>query len=303
MPGPVALTGATGFIGAAVLERLGVNDGRTVRALVRQPRSDTDTIRWIRGDLHDREALQHLVAGAGAVIHCAGAVRGASLQDFTRVNTEGTRNLVETTVRNAPHCRFLLISSLAAREPQLSWYAASKYKAEQTLSGHAAGIPWTVFRPTAVYGPGDRELSPLLRMTRYGILPMPGRRTTRISLLHVDDLVAAILAWLATAEPVQGIYELDDGTPGGYDRHTLAGIASRVWDRPVRPLAIPETLLYMAAGTNLWLSRLFRYSPMLTPGKVRELLHHDWVCDNTPLVRALDWQPRVRLPDALQDAI
>lgn len=302
MPGPVALTGATGFIGAAVLERLGAN-GRTVHALTRRPRPDSDTIRWIRGDLHDREALQQLVAGAGAVIHCAGAVRGASLRDFTRVNTEGTRNLVETTVQNAPHCRFLLISSLAAREPQLSWYAASKYGAEQALPGPAAGMPWTVFRPTAVYGPGDRELSPLLRLTRLGILPMTGRRTTRISLLHVDDLVSAILAWLTAEEPIQGIYELDDGTPGGYDRHTLAGISSRVWDRPVRPVAIPETLMYMAAGTNLWLSRLFRYSPMLTPGKVRELLHHDWVCDNTPLVRALDWRPRVRLPDALQDAI
>ncbi|MEX2525633.1 MAG: SDR family NAD(P)-dependent oxidoreductase [Gammaproteobacteria bacterium] len=301
MAGPVVLTGATGFIGTAILESL-ITSGRPVRALTRRQRPDTDTVQWIHGDLHDREALQELVAGADAIIHCAGAVRGASLNDFSRVNTEGTLNLVETAVRNASRCRFLLVSSLAAREPQISWYAASKYAAEQTLSEHAGRMPWTVLRPTAVYGPGDRELSPLLRITRYGILPMPGRTATRFSLLHVNDLVAAILSWLSVGEPVPGIYELDDGTPGGYDRHSLAEIASRVWGRPVRPLAVPASLMFMAAGTNLWLSRLFRYSPMLTPGKVRELLHHDWACDNTPLARALDWQPRVRLPDALQDA-
>jgi len=302
MPGPVAVTGATGFLGSALLKRLGSNN-RSIRALTRRPRTDTGNLHWIEGDLHNLKALEKLVAGAESVIHCAGAVRGASAQAFTRVNSQGTLNLVQTATQHAPHCRFLLLSSLAAREPQLSWYAASKYEAEQLLSRHAGGITWTVFRPTAIYGPGDRELGPLLRLTRYGILPMAGRSLTRISLLHVDDLVAAILSWLDTAEPVQGVYELDDGTAGGYDRHTLAEIASRVWDRPVRPLSVPEGLIYSVAGTNLWLSRVFRYSPMLTPGKVRELLHHDWVCDNTPLMRTLNWQPRVRLPDALRKAV
>ncbi len=303
MSGPVALTGATGFIGKAVLKAL-VARNCPVRALTRQPRLDTDRIQWILGDLHDRASLQRFVSGTTAVIHCAGRVRGGTAAGFSETNVDGTVNLVDAALAQTPSPRFLFLSSLAAREPQLSWYAASKRRAEEAVAEHAGEMPWTVLRPTAVYGPGDREISPLLRLTRYGVLPMAGRANTRFGLLHVDDLVSAILAWLDTGIPVTGVYEIDDGTPGGYDRHAVAEIAGRVWERPVRTLPLPENLVFLIAGANLWLSRLFRYSPMLTPGKVRELLHHDWVCDNTPLVRALqDWQPRVRLHDALHAAL
>lgn len=304
MPGPVALTGATGFIGTALLERLAAA-GFEIRALTRLPRPPGKTIRWIPGDLDDVRALRELVRDTTAIIHCAGVVRGASRAAFTRVNTTGTANLIDAAVAQDPPPRFLLISSLAAREPELSWYADSKRRAEQALAETAGAMPWTVFRPTAVYGPGDRELSPLLRLTRRGILPMVGRTPARFSLIHVDDLAAAVLCWLAAdARTPAGIFELDDGTPGGYDRFALARIAAEVWGRPVRPLALPASLVTVIAAINLGLSRLFRYPPMLTPGKVRELTHPDWVCDNTPLTRALpDWRPRVRLQDALNTAI
>jgi nucleoside-diphosphate-sugar epimerase len=302
MPGPVALTGATGFIGKILLERL-TGAGRQVRALTRRPRPPRMNTQWVRGDLEDTAALEELVRGAAAVIHCAGAVRGASQSAFLRTNAQGTLHLVEAASRQAPPPRFLLISSLAAREPQLSWYAASKYRAEQILAERAGSMPWTVFRPTAVYGPGDRELSPLFRATRRGVLPMVGRETARFGLLHVDDLAAAVLSWMAVELPSGGVFELDDGTPGGYDRDQVARIAGEVWGRPVRPLALPVALVSLVAGSNLVLSRLFRYAPMLTPGKVRELTHPDWVCDNTHLRQALhDWQPRIRLRDALGKA-
>jgi len=304
VPGPVALTGATGFIGTALLDRLAAA-GHEVRALTRRPRPPHGNTRWIPGDLDDTRALRELVRDTTAIIHCAGVVRGASRVAFTRVNTAGTANLIDAALAQRPPPRFLLISSLAAREPDLSWYADSKRQAEQVLAEKAGSMPWTVFRPTAVYGPGDRELSPLLRLTRRGILPMVGRAPARFSLIHVDDLAAAVLCWLtADARTAAGIYELDDGTPGGYDRCEVARTAAEVWGRPVRPLALPASLVTVIAGINLGLSRLFRYSPMLTPGKVRELTHPDWVCDNTPLIRALpDWQPRVRLHDALCTAI
>jgi nucleoside-diphosphate-sugar epimerase len=132
---------------------------------------------------------------------------------------------------------------------------------------------------------------------------MAGSGTARFGLLHVDDLVAAMLSWLDSKTPPPGVYELDDGTPGGYDLRAVATIASQVWKRRVYTLTIPAPLFRLLAGINLELSRLFRYSPMLTPGKVRELLHHDWVCDNLPLTRALGWRPTRRLLDALPTAV
>ena len=107
---------------------------------------------------------------------------------------EATEELFEVAQRQ--QCaRLLLMSSLAARHPELSWYAASKRQAEQRVASSARPAV-TVFRPTAVYGPGDRELHPLFEMLMRGWLPTAGPQEARLSFLHVDDLVAAVMAWL-----------------------------------------------------------------------------------------------------------
>jgi nucleoside-diphosphate-sugar epimerase len=304
MPGPlVAVTGATGFIGSALLQSL-IKEGWTVRALTRYPRASDESTQWIEGDLDDFDALRRLVKDAAAVVHCAGQVRGSSLEDFVHTNVDGTDHLMRASVEQDSPPRFLLISSLAARQPELSWYATSKFMAEHLAGVYANKMACAVFRPTAVYGPGDKEMSPLFRVTQRGILPMVGQRTMRFGLLHVSDLVAAISCWLSTTVPVQGVYELDDGKPGGYDSQSVADIAQEVWKRPVRCIFFPASLVSLIATINLWSARLLGYAPMLTPGKVRELRHPNWVCDITPLTRALpNWRPSVQLRDALPQAI
>ncbi|MCX7182751.1 MAG: NAD(P)-dependent oxidoreductase [Nitrosospira sp.] len=299
----VALTGATGFIGRLLLESL-VRDGWKVRALTRKKRVNTEFIEWIQGDLDNKDALQDLVKNVFSVVHCAGAVRGSSLKDFAHTNVEGTANLVFALMQQDPAPRFLFMSSLAARQSNLSWYATSKYMAEQLVINLSGVVPWTIFRPTAVYGPGDKELSPIFRATRHGILPVIGGPISHYSLLHVDDLISAILCWLSETTSVQGIFELDDGTPGGYDCQSLAAIAQDIWKRPVKCFFLPGWLILFFAGINLYLSKILHYSPMLTPGKVREIIYPDWVCDITPLLKVLPcWRPRTRLRDALIRAV
>ncbi|MDQ3186104.1 MAG: NAD(P)-dependent oxidoreductase [Pseudomonadota bacterium] len=299
----VAVTGATGFIGSVLLRSLS-NGGWKVRALTRSPRADDEFTQWVEGDLDNLSSLRSLVKGVTAVVHCAGQVRGSSLGDFVHTNVEGTGNLVRASIQQNSPPRFLLISSLAARQPELSWYAASKRMAEKLVTDQSHIMPCAVFRPTAVYGPGDKEMSPLFRATRRGILPMVGQPAMRFGLLHVSDLVAAILCWLSAKIPVNGVYELDDGTPGGYDTQSVAAIAQDVWKRPVYSIFLPAPLISLIANINLWVARLLRYSPMLTPGKVRELQHPNWVCDIAPLTQALpNWRPCIRLRDALLHAI
>ena len=304
MRATVAVTGATGFIGHVFLRSL-VASKWQVRALTRRLRPDDDpSVEWIRGDLDDVDALQKLVAGAFAVVHCAGTVRGSSQAQFDHTNVAGTANLVQICTQQELPPRFLLISSLTAKHPDLSWYAHSKRKAEQILIEHAQCMQWSIFRPTAVYGPGDHELKPLFRMSKYGFLLMPGLAVSRFSLLHVEDLAAALLCWLSAPGCVPGVFELADSMPEGYDRHTLAAIAQHVWGRSIWVLSLPSFLIFFAAYLNLWSARLCRYAPMLTPGKVRELLHPDWLCDNSDLKQSLpDWQPRINLQDALPDVI
>ena len=93
----VAVTGATGFIGNALLQSL-IKEGWKVRALTRRARVDDESTQWIEGDLHNLDALRKLVIGVSAVVHCAGQVRGSSLESFVRTNVEGTSNLMQASL-------------------------------------------------------------------------------------------------------------------------------------------------------------------------------------------------------------
>ena len=149
-------------------------------------------IDWIEGALEDVDSLRRLVRGADAVVHCAGAVRGATQAHFDRLNVDGVARLVRAAVEQHPLPRFLFISSLAAREPGLSHYAGSKRRAETVLADQAGNMSWVVLRPPAVYGPGDKETLPLWRWMARGFAFVLGSGQTRFSMLYVDDLSAAI---------------------------------------------------------------------------------------------------------------
>lgn len=304
----VALTGATGFVGTALRQQL-VASGYRVRALYR-PRpgrvlKDTFNVEWIAGDLADGAALATLVEGAEAFVHCAGSVRGARRTDFDRVNEQGVLDTVEAA-RNEPGCRrYLLISSLAAREPQLSDYAGSKWRGERALASHAGRLAWVALRPPAVYGPGDREMLPLFQGMQRGLAPIPGDGRGRFSLIHVADLASAVTAWLASEGDSGNTYELDDGHENGYDWDTVLGTASRVLrgNAPIRRLTIPASLLRLIGGVNLAAARVFGYAPMLTLGKVREVTHADWVADGTAFEYATGWRPTFGFERGLADTL
>lgn len=300
MPATAALTGASGFIGSSVLKAL-LQAGWQVRALARRAWPDAEPgAEFIQGSLSDAAALKQLCTGAEVLVHCAGQVRGRRYADFAAVNVEGTHQVLkaagEANVR-----RLVGISSLAAREPQLSHYAASKRAGEALMAQAQTIAERCILRPPAVYGPRDTELRPLLQFMARGIAPVPAPRGARFSLLHVEDLAAAIVRLAAgDVSAVPGTaFELHDGHPGGYDWPALAAVVARLRGGPVHTLHLPAAVLRALATSNVAAARLFGYAPMLSPGKVRELRFPDWVCDNDPLGAACGWQPRITLEDGL----
>ena len=290
----VAVTGGTGFIGASLIDQL-IDAGYQVRALTRRCVAERPGVTWVRGDLAGEPGLAVLVDGADAVVHCAGAVRGASRRDFDRVNVAGTIRLARLCAGRA---RLLHISSLAARQPALSFYSASKADSESALGG-IDGLDYTIFRPPAVYGPRDMELKPLLDLMRRGIGVFPDH-AGRFALIFVDDLVDAIVNWVAGqhADLTGQCFELDDGR-GGYDWTEVIATVEAVTGRRVRKLGIPKPLLLASAWLNQALARIGLGTPMLTPGKVRELYFIDWSVAGEKACRALGWHPRVSLSDGL----
>jgi nucleoside-diphosphate-sugar epimerase len=299
----IAVTGATGFIGRSVCRRL-LAENYSLSVLIRQPRNiSLDTFgdaEIVQGDLADLDSLSRLVGGTDAVIHCAGKVRGATQAHFDRVNVDGTRNLLRAIKSVGTRPRLLAISSLAAREPQLSFYATSKRRAERLLEQVGDDLAWTILRPPAVYGPGDRELLPLFRLMARGIALTAGSPESRVSLLYVDDLSSAVTAWLQMDTSANRIFEVDDGHISGYDWHDISGIVGDLCDRRVRVVQANSWWLDLPAWLNSRIGAAFGTAPMLTPEKLRELRHQDWVCDSSAFQQAADWRPRMTLAAGLR---
>lgn len=301
----IAVTGATGFIGGAIVRFL-VQHGYRVRALIRPSSIEkplSPEVERIVGSLDDPGSVEHLLHGADAVVHCAGAVRGARESTFMRTNTDAVELLVHKAAQEKCLERFLLVSSLAATQPQISPYAASKRGGEVALERGGANMHWLALRAPAVYGPGDRELLPIFSAMLRGVVPVWGDRQARFSLLFITDLVAAVECWLSSPTPAHGIHELHDGRSNGYTMDDVIEIAARFSSRRVYRVRVPSMLLDLVAAANLRFSRLAGYEPMLTPWKLSELRHPRWVCDNGNFTAASGWEPRISLVEGLPLAL
>lgn len=300
----VAVTGATGFIGFHLCNSL-LRSGSSLRVLVRDPDAARELeaagASLVVGDLAAPQALSQLLENAGTVVHCAGAVRGASQAEFDRTNLQGTSRLLTALQQRQPSPRLIMLSTLAARQPQLSWYASSKQRAERLVQEQADQLEWTILRPPPVYGPGDRELTPIFRWLAHGLLPIPCAPANRFSLLHVADLVRALVLLVDAEALPRQILSLADDRAEGYDWHELATVAAQVESRRVRLLRLPAQLLDLLAWTNLKLARQLHYAPMLTPAKLRELRYPDWVVDNREIQAKIEWRPSISLARGLKN--
>ncbi len=291
-----ALTGSGGFVGEHVLAAL-VAAGWDVKALVRRSRPSVtgSQVRLVEGTLQSPPALDRLLEGVDVVIHCAGVTRARNSTDFEETNVAGTAALVAAVLRQSRRPRFLLVSSLAAREPGLSAYASSKFRAESALRQQAEDLDWLVVRPPAVYGPRDTATLPLFRQFERGFLLGPRGDDRRFSLIYIGDLASAIVT--AARDPCRSgiIAELHDGKVGGYSWPDLAASASKSAGRSVRFVGLPNVVMKTVAVGNMMLAQITGAAPMLTTDKVREAVHRDWVCNGILLDSLIDWRPKVRL--------
>lgn len=265
----VALTGATGFVGRATLAALGRADLQ-VRTLARTVPAEQGGADWVQGDLSDPAALARLIEGAEAVIHVAGLTTAPAPAAFEAANVAGTLNVVKAAL-DAGVPRFVCVSSLAAREPALSAYGASKERAERLVA--ASGLDWTIVRPPGVYGPWDRDYLEMFKLARKGIVPVPP--PGRSSLIHVQDLAELLVALLPGGEGVsQRTFEPDDGHAGGWTHRELARVIG--WAVGKRPWVIhlSRPMLEQASRAD----RLVRRSrARLTRDRVGYMTHPDWV--------------------------
>ena len=298
--GLAALTGATGFLGRALCEAL-KDRGWTLRILARADAEPPSGAEVIVGRLADEDALARLAQGARLVIHVAGLVKARTPAGFGPVNVDGARRMAEAAARQAPDAPFLLVSSLSAREPQLSAYAASKAAGEAAAKAVLAPGRLTIVRPAAVYGPGDRETLALFRaVARLPALPSPGPAAARLALIQVAD-AARQIAQLAERPASGATWALADGRPEGYGWRQIVDEAARAVGRRPPMLPTPRAAILALGAAGSLVGRIGA-AQIMTLGKAREALHGDWGVRPEELAPGLE-PARFDLTSGFADAV
>lgn len=310
------VTGATGFVGSHLVERL-LSARIEVACLVRRT---SDPV-WIRNlpvetriaALDEPEALAAAMVDADYVFHVAGLTRARTRRAYLAVNAEHTRRVVQAAVASGRTLRrFVYISSLAAAGPTpgpeplnetaeprpIDGYGASKLAAERIVLDAADALPVTIVRPPAVYGPRDRNFLPLFRTARrFRLAPLIGRRTNRFSLVHAADLAEGIYL-AAASEAAEGqTYFIAGGT---HTQDDLVDAISHALDLPLRRVRVPALLARLAGefGELKW--TLTGKPQILSRRKIKDALQPRWTCCWDKARRDLGYRERTDLPDGMK---
>ncbi len=305
------VTGSPGFVGQHLVRAL-LSRGWKVRRLLRRnsPRenakselSNSSLESLMIGD-KDYPDLRDALDGASVFFNLAGVVRARSEGEFFKGNVEFTKKIVKSVERDrgAHFQRFIHISSLAARGPSkygepldenaqaspVGCYARSKLEGEKAVLEFAGKMPLVILRPCAVYGPGDLAFLELFRIMRLGIAFYPSG-DFQISLVHVEDLVDAILKATVSAVPSGSIYNISG--EGRIRLSELASILADFYGRHCFRVPLPAFLFSLAAFFSEIASARREKISFFNSQKVQDICGGNWLCDNSKAKKELDFKP------------
>ena len=316
----VLLTGANGFVGSHILDRLVAHECQV--AIMLRRTSDTRFIQGqlcrveVRyGTLESVRSLRAAMEGASVVVHCAGKTKAVRRREYYAVNAEGAGNVVAACNASADTVsRLVLISSLAVSGPgtaerpavedasprPVSVYGESKMLGERRVLQESR-VPYTILRPAAVYGPRDRDLYLAFRAVSRGWMPLVAGGRAGLSLVYARDVAQAVVVCMERQEARGGIYHVAHPVPWT-QRTFLAQIARELAVRP-RRLRVPGAALYpVSLAQEVW-ARITGKPTVLNLQKIPEYTAPGWVCSTDRAARELGFMAQTDLEEGVRKTV
>jgi len=307
------VTGGTGFIGSHLIEAL-IRKGVQVRCLIRKT-SDLKwlkglTIEFVHGECNDKTSLEKAVCGVDWVFHLAGVTKAIKEETYFEVNGLGTENLIRACLENNPRLeKFIYISSQAAAGPSrngrnkkeidpcepVSFYGRSKRAGEEWVLAHAPELPVLILRPSAVYGPRDKDIFAFFKCLSMRIKLGLIDSDQHFSLCYVQDIVQGILLAIETQTKSGEIFFLSDGNE--YSMEQIGDIVAQAMGITAFRIRVPKRMILVIACFSEYLSKFFRRPFLLNKDKAKEMLQKDWICDITKARNILGFEPRISLSE------
>lgn len=282
----ILITGATGFTGSVLVRKL-VNAGESVRAIARESSNidhlkDLD-IEWYRGDIYDPKVVSEAAEGVHYIFHVAAAFREAKLsdQDYWNVHVKSTQLLVKAASENPDFVRFIHISTVGVHSHienppadenypinPADIYQKTKAEAELWLHDFAktSDFPYTVLRPAAIYGPGDKRLLKVFKMATWKYFPLLGRGKCLYHLIHVEDLTDIMI--VASKHPDALGETFICGNPSSIKLEDMGRIVADELHKPFKVLRIPAWPFFLLGHICEVVCRPFGIEPPIYPRRV-----------------------------------
>ncbi len=320
----ILITGASGFIGSFLVEEAlrqeyevyaGIR-ATSSKVFLRQPQIRFFEMDFSSPDVLRKQCVDHIHANGlfDYVIHNAGTTGTKGKKEFLTVNYQYTKHLVDALVDSGmPVGKFLFVSSLATcgpgnpltfepiqhtgQESPISAYGKSKLKAEQYIKS-MAHFPYLIVKPTAVYGPRDKDFLRFFNMINHGVEPYVGKHRQMISMIYVKDFAKAVMQLMSSAS-VNTSYLVSDGLD--YEKEHLGEVIRTLLNKKTIKFSIPVAPLRALIAASEKVQQLFGKHPFLNLEKFDELSSSNWRCDSSHLWKALSISPEYSLEAGLKE--
>ena len=311
----VLVTGATGFIGSHLVEKL-LDRGYQVSSLIRRTSNPRWLqglqVQWVSGDLTQESQLLKAVEDADYVYHLGGITKARRAVDYYRINHQGTRSLIEACLRrNRGLQRFVYLSTLATLGPgeegrpslegdephPITDYGKSKLMGELEVMRVKEELPVTIVRAPAIYGPRDYDLYPFFRLVAKGIKPVLGRDEGRLSLCYVEDLTEGLILAAEGPNSKGQVYFISG--EGFHSWSHVGDIVAEALRVKARRVIVPRVFILLVAWFSEVFSLLSRRPVLINRQKAREIVAKNWMCDITKAKVELGYEPRFSLEEGV----
>lgn len=313
------VTGATGFIGSFIAERL-VKDGENVRAFVRKT-SNTDFLKTLGveifyGDLNDEASIREAVKGIDRVFHSAAMVGDWIPRETAfRVNVEGTRYMLEAATKEKVK-RFIFVSSLAVlgmkdhhktpsnppAEKTGDIYADTKIDSERLVVeyGKKNNLPYTVIRPGFVFGPRDDKVIPkMVEFIKNGKYIFVGSGKNKVNMIYVENLADMVTKASYTDKTVSQVYNATNDS--GMSMMDVVYMVSDLWGYKRPEKHVPKGVAYGLCHILEFYARLIKAKkpPLVNKTRLKFLsLNLDF--DISKIKEDLGYSPQIDMTEGLK---
>lgn len=315
--GIAIVTGASGFVGSHLVEKL-LELNYHVRVLARKESQlqwlKEKSLEIVRCEYNDIDCLANAIKDVDYIFHVAGVIKAKKKDLYYKGNVETTKNLLRASQNAKKLKRFVLISSQAAAGPSsiqnprteemdcypVTTYGKSKLQAEKEVKKYEGKIPFTIVRPSAVYGPRDPETLIFFKSIKMGLQPMIGFQEKYVSLVHVSDLIEGIILAAQSDKSIGQTYFIS--SERGYSWREIGDITAKILGKRVIRIKIPHLIVYLVAGLSQAINYFQNDATILNFEKANEIVEQ-WVCSVEKAKRELGYSQKIELENGIRQTL